>query len=439
MPRPETRQPAAGRKKGAADEGTRKPASERKKGDADAIVYAFGHWIRLEALAILAEGKFSVAEVARMIGISVPRLSGHINGLYDHGCIESMGEDTSGNANEHFYRAVVLPRIDDEKFREMSPVERRESLGIVTQAVSAETLASIRAGKLDDDENARVIGRYLCVDAQGKDEVQEHVLDVYGQLIDIKVKNAHRLSKSKKAGTTTIISVTGFERSRPVMPHTEKATARRIARGPGRKPVAKREKDIADAVAYAAGNRIRVDALGILAEGKISVAEVANLLGVDLKRFSDHVRHLYDYGCIEDVGTEKARNTNKHFYRAVTLPRISVDEYRSLSFEERRDVIGLIVQRVIVETLASFRSRKLENDERVQLIWDCLNLDGRGKQEVATCLTRADKRLLVIEALNEKRLAKSGESGTAMVASLIGFERSRPGRPDAGYDSPRKI
>lgn len=419
--------------------GTRKPAAERKTDVADAIVYAFGHWIRLEALAILAEGKFSVGEVARMIGISVNRLSGHINGLYDHGCIEEMGTETAGNANEHFYRAVVLPSIDDEKFRTMLPVERRESLGIVTQAVISETLASLRAGRLDEDENARVIGRYLCVDALGKDEVQEHLRDVYDQLVDIKVKNAHRLAKSKKAGTTTIISVTGFERSRSQMPCTEKATARRIARGRARTPVAERKKDIADAVAYAGGNRIRVDALGILAEGKISVADIANVLDLDVKKLSDHIRYLYDYGCIEDAGTEKVRNTNKHFYRAVTLPHISVEDYRSMAPEERRDVLGLIVQMIIVETLASFRSRKLENDGRVRLIWDCLNLDGRGKQEIATCLTRADKRLLAIEAVNAKRLAKSGESGIPMVVSLMGFERSRPGRPDAGYDSPRKI
>jgi DNA-binding transcriptional ArsR family regulator len=418
--------------------GTRKPASERKTSAVDAIVYAFGHWIRLEALAILAEGKFSVAEVARMIGISVNRLSGHINGLYDHGCIEYMGEGPAGNANEHFYRAVCLPRIDDGEFRTLPPVERRESLGIVTQAVIAETLASLRAGKLDNDENARVIGRCLCVDAQGKDKVQEHVLDVYGQLVDIKVKNAHRLSKSGKTGTTTIISVTGFERSRPGMPRTEKAGARRIARGRARTPIDERKKDVADAVAYAGGNKIRVGALEVLAEGKISVAEIARVLGIDLKKLSDHIRYLYDYGCIEDAGTEPARNTNKHFYRAVTLPRISVEEYRGLSPEERRDVIGLIVQMIIVETLASFRSRKLENDEKVQLIWDCLNLDGRGKREVATCLSRADKRLLAIEAGSAKRLAKSGRSGISMVASLIGLERSRPGRPDAGYESPGK-
>jgi DNA-binding transcriptional ArsR family regulator len=420
--------------------GTRKPAAERTKDAADAIGYAFGHWIRLEALAILAEGKFSVAEIARMIGISVNRLSGHIRGLYDHGCIEYMGTEAApGNANENFYRAVLLPHIDDGKFRTMPPTERRESLGIVTQAVIAEALASLRAGRLDDDENARIIGRCLCVDVQGKDEVQEHVLDVYGQLVDIKVKNANRLARSHKTGTTTIISVTGFVRSRPRMLHSENASAHEVARGRTRKPATERAKNVADAVAYAAGSGIRVGALEILAEGKISVGEIARMLGVDLKRLSDHIRHLYNYGCIEDAGTEKARNTNKHFYRVVTLPCISVEEYRTLSVDGRRDVLGLILQEIIVETLASFRSGKLENDEKVQLIWDCLNLDSKGKREVATCLTEADKRLLAIEAVNTKRLAQSAESGIPMTASFLGFERSRPGRPLNGYDSPRKI
>lgn len=416
--------------------GMRKPAAERKKKEvADAIAYAFGHWIRIEALAILAEGKYSVAEVARIIGISVNRLSGHIRGLYDHGCIEYMGTEPARNASESFYRAVMVFHVDDAQYLAMSPEERRDPIGVIVQSTIGETLASLRAGKLDDDEDSRIISRCLCVDARGKDEVQEHVRDVYGQLLDIKVENTNRLAKSRETGTTTIISATAFERSRPRMQHAKNAAALQVARGPGRTPIIGRKKGIADAVAYAAGNRLRIGALEILAEGKISVAEVAQELGVDVKKLSDHIRYLYDYGCIEEAGIGKARNTYKHFYRAVTLPCVSVEEYRTLSLGERRDVMGLIIQATIVETLASLRSRKLENDEKVQLIWDCLNLDVRGRREVAACLTNADKRLLAIGVANTKRLAKSGEGGIPMIASFAGFERSRPGRPITGYDS----
>jgi DNA-binding transcriptional ArsR family regulator len=420
--------------------GTRKPADERRKKEAtDAICYAFGHWIRLEALAILAEGKFSVAEMARIIGVGAPRLSGHIRGLYDHGCIEKMETEMSAGTTEQFYRAIVLPHIDDETFRIMEPFERRDSLGLVAQAIFAESLASLRAGKLDDDENARIIGRCLRVDGEGKKEVQAHALEVYEQLVEIKIKNAHRLAKSRKPGTSTIVSVTAFERSRPNMPQTEKLAAARVARGKARKPLGDRKKNVVDAVTYACGNGIRLGALEIFAEGKISVLEVANELGVELKALSDHVQRLFNYGCIQEAGVEKVRNATKHFYRAITLPCVGMEEYQALTIEERRDVIGLVLQRIISSTLASFRSGGLEHDETVQLIWDCLNLDGEGTREVAACLTQADGRLLAIEALNSERLVNANGEGIPVMATLVGFERSRPSRPSAGYGSPRKI
>jgi predicted transcriptional regulator len=420
--------------------GIRVPIAQRKKKEiVEAITYAFGHWIRLEALAILAEGKVSVAEVARIIGITVNRLSGHIRGLYQHGCIEYMGAGTSGNANEHFYRAVMLPHISDEEYRAMSPEERRDPIGLIIQASIAETLAALRAGRFDNDKHARAICRVLLTDLQGKIEVQKHVLGVYEQLVGIKVANVNRLAKSGELGTTAILALSGFERNRLWLPHDEHASALEIARGRARMPAAKWDKDVADGVAYAAGNRTRVDALEVFAGGTISVSEVAREIGVDVKTLSDHVRYLYAYGRIEKAGIGKVRNANKHFYRAVTLPCISPEDYEAMTPRERRDVTGLITQSIAVETLASFRSRKLENDETVQLIWDCLPPDSQGPSEVAACLTEGDKGLRAIKVANAKRLAKSGEQGIPIVASLVGFARSRPGRPDTGYGSPRKI
>jgi len=419
--------------------GTRKPAAERKREDADAISYAFGHWIRLEALAILAEGQHGVAEMARTLGISTQRLSGHIEGLYEHGCIEYMGSAPAGAATEHFYRAVVIPRIDDDEFEEMQPYERRDSLGLVAQAVFSEGLASLRAGKLDDDENARIIGRCVRVDARGKEEVQQHILEVYEQLVAIEVESAHRLAKSGESGTTTIVSVTGFRRSRNAVTSAEHLSALEIASGKARKPPSSRAKDPVGAVSYACGKAVRIGALEILAEGRVSVVELASELGADLKSFSEHIRFLFDRGCIEKAGTEKVRNSTKHFYRAVTLPRLNVEDYRQLNPPQRRDVSALILQRVIAGTLASFRGGQLEHDEKVQLIWDCLNLDTAGKLAVSLCLDEADAQLLNIERFSKERLVESREEGLPMIATLLGFERSRSGRPDLGYGSPREI
>jgi DNA-binding transcriptional ArsR family regulator len=419
--------------------GTRKPPAEREKEIADAIGYVFGHWIRLEALAILAEGKTSVGEVARIIGVNAKRLSGHINGLYDHGCIEDMGTGTARNANKHFYRAVMIPYIDDETYRRMTPAARRDPIGLIILAIITETLAALRAGKFDDDQNARLIGDCLYLDAQGVEEVRDYVRVVYEHLIDIEVRSVNRMAESGEIGTTTIVSATCFERSRPTMPHTDYGSVRDIARGRARKSAAQRGKDVTDGVAYAFGQGVRVEALSMLADGKISVGEVARAIGVDVKLLSDHIRYLYDYGRIESAGIEKVRNTNKHFYRAVTVPYISPEDYRVLSPQERRDVTGLIAQGSIVETLAAFRSGKLEHDEEVRFIWDCLNLDLKGEQEKAECLTKTYEHLSGIRDRSAERLEKSGEQGTSMVVSFAGFQRSRPGRPDPGYGSPAEI
>jgi DNA-binding transcriptional ArsR family regulator len=406
---------------------------------ADAIGFVFGHWIRLEALAILAEGKISTGEVARLIGIGTRRLRGHIKGLYDHGCIEYLGTGTGRDAHKHYYRAVTIPYIDDETYRRMSPAERRDPIGLIILAIMAETLAALRAGRFDDDEHARLIGDCLLLDAQGMQEVRDFLRVVYERLVEIKIRSAHRLADSGEAGATTIISATCFERSRPVMPHRDNGSALDIARGRLRMPAARRGKDTTDGVGYALGQGVRVEALSLLADGKTSVSDIARSIGLDVKTLSDHIRHLYDYGRIEKAGIGKARNTNLHYYRGVTLPSISPEDYQAMTPSERRDVTSLIAQGSQVEMLASYRARKLEHDEEVRFIWDCLNLDPTGEQERAECLTEAHAHLLAIGGENEKRLEASGEPGTPMVVSLAGFRRSRPGRPDFGYGAPTDL
>lgn len=210
-----------------------------------------------------------------------------------------------------------------------------------------------------------------------------------------------------------------------------------------RKPTTERKREIDDAVAYAIGHRIRIEALAILAEGRHSPSEIAKLLGEDVRLVGNHIRELYDCGCIEAAGTRKVRNATEHFYRAVTLPYISDEEYRAMSTESRREVISVIVQAVMAEVLASFRAKKLERDDDVWLAWDCANLDDKGKREVADELAESFERLSEIKARSAGRLAESREKaaeddeeapeGTTTVISLMGFERSRAKRPASGY------
>jgi predicted transcriptional regulator len=205
-----------------------------------------------------------------------------------------------------------------------------------------------------------------------------------------------------------------------------------------RKVGAERKRPIDEAVACAVGHRIRIDSLAILAEGKHSSNDIAAMLGEDVRKVSNHVRELYECGCIESAGTTKVRNATEHFYRAVTLPYISDEAYRAMPKEARREVAGLIIQAITAETLASLRAGKLETDEDLWLAWDCLNLDAQGRREVADEFAASFDRLLDIKVRNATRLSEAGEVGTTTIVSMTGFERSRPGRPLGGYSDPVK-
>lgn len=210
------------------------------------------------------------------------------------------------------------------------------------------------------------------------------------------------------------------------------------------KPSAERKRELDDAVAYAVGHRIRIEALSILNDGTASPSDIAAILDEDVRMVGNHVRELYDSGCIEFIGTKKVRNATEHFYRAVTLPYITDDEYQAMPVKLRHQMAGLIVQAIVAETLASFRAGKMAADPRLWLTWQIVNVaDAEGKAEVAEEVRATYGRFEDIATRNANRLANARKKakeegkklpvGKAEVVALMSFERSRPGRPESGY------
>lgn len=206
----------------------------------------------------------------------------------------------------------------------------------------------------------------------------------------------------------------------------------------GRKRASEHKRGIDGALSYALGNWIRVDALSILAEGRHSVSEVAEKIGLDVKTVSGHVRELYACGCIEEAGSRKVRNTTEHFYRAVELPYIDDETYAALPLEARREILALTIQAMMAETLAAFRAKKMEDNENTWIGWDCANLDSQGQRELKEEITATLERVVDIKARAAHRMSESGDVGVTTVYTFNAFERSRPGRPQVGYSLPEE-
>lgn len=200
-----------------------------------------------------------------------------------------------------------------------------------------------------------------------------------------------------------------------------------------RKPASERTRSADEAVSYAVGNGTRIDALAILAEGKHSPSQIAKILGVSTQCVNNHIRELFACGCIESAGTAKARNATQHFYRALATPKVSDEAYLEMPIKARREVISVLIQAIMAETMASFRAEKMEADDDVVLMWDCFTLDKQGRRELSEEMQAHFQRIVEIQEENADRLAKSGERGITTFVSLTAFDRSRPGRPEKRF------
>ena len=203
----------------------------------------------------------------------------------------------------------------------------------------------------------------------------------------------------------------------------------------GRRPSKERTKQPADVPTWAVANHIRLAALTLLHEKEQSPAEIADILAEDVKKVTDHMRQMYDAGCVEFAGHEGEGNIRRAIYRALARPLVSDEEYRAMSIEERCDLNGVALQWILAEGLASYRSGKMNEDEDLCLLSDEPNLDLTGRQELRELLLATWNGLCdVQEALQgvqeiaaraANRLAESGETGTTTVVALLAFERGR--------------
>lgn len=206
---------------------------------------------------------------------------------------------------------------------------------------------------------------------------------------------------------------------------------------PGRRAARERSRLPEEAPTYPANHRIRLESLIILHEGEFSAADIAEMIGEDTSNVTNHLRDLYDAGCIEFVGYEGRGNFKRAVYRAVARPFTGREEYNAMSPDERQEAIGVHLQWTLAESIASYRKKRMVSDETLCVLTDEPNLDAEGRLELhdllAACWSGESEDVLAalkgvqeIAARATNRMAKSGEAGTIVVVSLMAFERARP-------------
>lgn len=191
-------------------------------------------------------------------------------------------------------------------------------------------------------------------------------------------------------------------------------------------------KSIEEVVHYALGHRIRIQILILLNESSYTPAEIAEIIGEPLNKVANHIRELLDAGSIEVADTRRRRNTLQHVYRAVEIPYYSDEEMAAMTDAQRQVTYGLLIQSMMAEVMAALWAGKIRDDPRTWIAWDWLNLDRKGRQDIADEQERSWERMCEIEVEALNRVSVSGEDTFSFVVGQLGFQRARRAPKPAG-------
>ncbi|HEX8753049.1 MAG TPA: winged helix-turn-helix domain-containing protein [Solirubrobacterales bacterium] len=194
------------------------------------------------------------------------------------------------------------------------------------------------------------------------------------------------------------------------MPRTAKAT---------------KERSIEEAISYALGHRIRIEILAALNERSYSSIELARIVRQPLSTVSHHIEELLKSDSIEIARTERVRNIEQNFYRAMESTYFSDEEMAALPYRARQELNAVVLRAAMAEAMASFWAGKISNDYRAFMAWKWFNVDAQGREDIADEMARSWARLQEIEAESTARRASSGEEAQSIVVTSLGFPRSR--------------
>lgn len=188
-------------------------------------------------------------------------------------------------------------------------------------------------------------------------------------------------------------------------------------------------RSIEQAVSYAVGHRVRIEALAALHEGPASKSELARIIHQPLSNMGHHISELLASGSIEVSETRQVGNVTQNVYCMVELPEYTSEEFAAMTDEEKQATLGVILQASLAEAMAALWAGKLVEDSQVMLAWNRVNLDGQGRDDLAAEQDRSWLRIKEIEAESANRRAESGDPGTTYVVTSYGYKRSRTEAP----------
>jgi DNA-binding transcriptional ArsR family regulator len=163
-------------------------------------------------IAVADRPGVTIAQIATRIGESARRVRHQIEWLSAAGLVVVDSETARRNMRERHYRALHLPRIEEDEGPWIAE-ERRGIILSITRQILGDVGRAIRGrafGEHPGHSAVRVPGE---VDGRGREEVEAIVIESTVRLEEAMVRSAERLEAAGEAGTEVIAALLLFESS----------------------------------------------------------------------------------------------------------------------------------------------------------------------------------------------------------------------------------
>jgi DNA-binding transcriptional ArsR family regulator len=162
------------------------------------LVHAVGNTLRVQALTVLAERTASPNEIATELSKPLNSVSHHVKVLLKLGWIEAVRTAQRRGAVEHYYRAVVRPKLSTEEWSQHSLKERQRFSLWIVQLLLGDATEAFDAKTFDARADRHLSRVPLYVDKKGWAKItrlQNDLLDAY---METEAESAERMINSEE-------------------------------------------------------------------------------------------------------------------------------------------------------------------------------------------------------------------------------------------------
>jgi DNA-binding transcriptional ArsR family regulator len=159
-----------------------------------------GNPLRTQIIMILGNREASPKELAEILDEDFQRVCNQVRYLKRNGFIELVDEDRRKGGVQHFYKAVVRPRMEADEWELMPEFARRSNSALILQTIVGELRAALLSGDFDAHRHRALLQKPMVVDEQGMRELDESALRHLDEQERIETESAARRIESGERG-----------------------------------------------------------------------------------------------------------------------------------------------------------------------------------------------------------------------------------------------